>query len=827
MRTPFSRATCLCVLVAVLTAPWIGAHADEALQPGVSKSLPDLPASNYISNYYVDVGSGSKQLKIDLHATGGDVDLFVRYGTPFPEQDANASYPTISYDLLNRYAQYHSISGTSNESILILPSDQIPLQTGRWYIAIINASQSASATAGTLTATLSGSAPTASISIDFGHPSTNSDPTLACDDGFWTDTTAADAIGGNPGTTLGEQRKNALQYAANELATQLNLPIPITLHACGAHLGGDNKSAVLAHATALTYFVSTTDFPVPGLAKKYTWYPGTVAVRLAGTSMCGLAGGSCSGANNEEIEATFNMDFGTADVLNGEKFYLGYDASQKPAKDVDFITIAMHEMTHGLGFLGLVNTDPSLGPLGAKAGYTTDSKGSSIDYQNLTEGPFDDIYDDSVASVDRDTLDYKPFLGYEVNGSGDADRAAAMVSGPTVTSAGNYNPGFSNCMGYTGPCTGLRWMDDITANSSVNENAGHKSPNDFPSLYAPCDESSTSDCTTQPSSTLSHTTQSHDMMNAYYSNFDLRNMGLAVPMLAPVGWSNAVRSMPTFTTPIPSNWYDQTHSGHGFDFQLGYHDAVNGDVYFLTFYTYKSDGTPEWYQAVGHLVDGVFLPAPDQNGNTLHRVTYTTTSTQITGVTLDSGVSGSVVVDFNQAANSPVCRNVDRSGAAQLAVMNWSIGGDSGNWCMQPIVAAESHGSPDYNGHWNASGSDSGWGFELLDVKSGNSNPVVIIYLYYPDENNQATWATASGTLVNGSVTMPLQQVTSGYCRTCTKPSGDATADTIGSVTLGLAPITAGQTPAGTATIHAAYPNGGGFNRTSEPIKMLSVPTGQ
>ena len=109
--------------------------------------------------------------------------------------------------------------------------------------------------------------------------------------------------------------------------------------------------------------------------------------------------------------------------------------------------------------------------------------------------------------------------------------------------------------------------------------------------------------------TLSHTVQAGDMMNAFYSRFNLRNMGLAVPMLGPVGWSNALTTPPTYAQPIPSNWFDRTRSGHGFDFQLAYADPDLGDVYFLTFYTYAADGTPQWYQANGHVVDGVFVPA--------------------------------------------------------------------------------------------------------------------------------------------------------------------------------------------------------------------------
>src|SRR5262249_52906287 len=235
-----------------------------------------------------------------------------------------------------------------------------------------------------------------------------------------------------------------------------------------------------------------------------------------------------------------------------------------------------------------------------------------------------------------------------------------------------------------------------------------------------CDESKTTTCATQQQSTLSHTVQTGDMMNAYYSRTNLRNMGLAVPMLGPVGWSNATATPPQYGQPVPSNWYDRSRNGHGFDFQLGYHDTEFGDLYFLTFYTYGANGTPEWYQAAGHLVDGVFAPLVQSTGATLYRVQYASNAQGALGATIDTAVTGSVIVDFNQPANAPQCRNADRSDAPQLAVMNWHIGSESGVWCMEPIVLPAQHGTPDYNGHWYAP-SDSGWGFELLDVQSGTS----------------------------------------------------------------------------------------------------------
>lgn len=827
------------LLAAMLALSTGSAWADVGLQTGAIYNLPALPAGNYFSNYYIDVPAGAQQLTVSLNATGGDVDLFVRYGSPFPVQDNKVAYPTVSYDLLNRYGQYHSGSSTSVESVLILPSDKVPLQAGRWYIALINGcnpsdTQNATTTCiatptanGTMTATYSSVVPTGNILLDFNSAYTDpKDATNDCDISFWTDPTPATPIGNNNGTTLGQQRQNALAQATSELVSQLGIPTTVTVQACGAHLGGDDKSATLAHAGATSFFYDEPQFPSPSLPKKYTWYPSTAATRLNGSSLCGFAGGPCDAKSNDEIAATFNMDIGSSTVLNGEKFYLGFDPNQKPASQVDFISIAMHEMTHGLGFLGLVNTDTTQGPLGAKAGIVVSGSSASIGYSNVTEGPFDDIFDDSVDIVAADNT-YTPFAGYETIGANDAARAAAMTSGPTVTTAGNYDPGVY---------TGIRWSDAAADSSPVNIHFTQTSPNNFPSLYAPCDETKTKTCAMQNGSTLSHTVQAGDMMNAYYSNQNLRSMGLAASMLGPIGWSNASAAMPTWGQPTPSNWYDVEHSGHGFDFQLLAHDSVNGDIYVLTFYTYDANGVPEWYQGAGHIVDGVFLPfIQSADGSTLLRVKYSSNAPGQLGVTADAGYYGSVVVDFNQAANSPACRNVDRNSAPQLAVMYWVIGTDtnnpandqSGSWCMQPIVTTATHATPDYNGHWYAGSTDSGWGFELLDVSNGSASPSVIVYLYYPGPGNQPTWATASGTLVGNNVTMPVYKITTGYCRICAPPSGNTQGTQIGNMTLSLNPVFATQRPTGTATFNLSNADGTSFTRSNEAIVMFSLPTGQ
>ncbi len=779
-----------CGFLAFCTIFLLGAASSAAAQSALTPGTPlqfSLPAQNYVSNFYVDTDASAKQLTISLSGSGSaDVDLFVRFGTPFPTAPV-----LVSEDTLTRYSHYHSYSDSSAESVIVLPSSHVPLGAGRWYIAAIN--NSTATTTATLTALTFTSPQIATINIDFANPSTDpSDPTQNCDVAPWTDSTAAAPIAGNPGTTLGQQRQNALKYAVGQITQALQPPVPVTIHACWAHLGGTSNRAVIANATPVTFIVDEPDFGGYVLPLRYTWYAITEAVRAGGASQCGLLGGGpTNGCDNEEILATFNEDIGTSNVLGGEQFYLGYTADTSKSS-IDFVSVAMHELTHGLGFIGLANTDSTLGPIGAKAGI--DSTGNSIDYQNLSQGPYDDVYDVNVASVNTGNNTYTPFMGYEVNGTGDAARAAALVS---------FN--------------GLRWSEATAVNSAVNENRGLSPPQNFPLLYAPNP--------IENGSTLSHTVQSDDLMNAVYPFPPPRTLGLAQPMLSPLGWSLTPATAPVYAQPVPSNWFDRSHAGHGFDFQLVGHDANLGDAYILVFYTYNANGVPEWYFSQGNLVDGVFLGGLASNLNTLLYSTYGSNhglgQLQLT----QQDVNGFVVVDFNQASRSPACRNVDRSDQPMLGVMSWTIGNDSGNWCMEPLIPPNRHASPDYNGHWFAP-LDANWGMEILDYDGNASSSSVFVLVYYPDANGLPTWAVASGTLSNGTANLQALARTNGYCRTCTPPATSATTP-IGTLTLNLTPGPAGGKATGTASFTINYAGGGSFSRSNDPITQLSLPAGQ
>ncbi len=747
-----------------------------ALQSGQPVQFA-LAANSFTSSFFIDLDNQAQQLTIAINGTSGDADLYLRYGTPFADSTFLGTAPDS--ELFTRYAHYYSGSALSRESIVVTKASREPLRNGRWYIVVSNVSSSPSTV--TLTATVANSQTAVGLHLDFDSPSSR------CDTAPWNDTTPASPVGGNPGTTLGQQRRNALQYAADLLAQQLSNPISVTVHACWEHLGGDSNSATLAHAGPANLLLGDTSSPLPWLSEHYTWYAAAEAMRLGGVAQCGMVASDCT---DPDIEAGFNADIGSASVLGGISFYLGYNPGPAGSGE-DFVAIAMHELTHGLGFIGLVNDDPTLGTVGIRfTGLGSDGYSGQPGY--------DDIFDKKIAAVNADTGLFKGFLS---DTTSDAERATALVSG-----------------------NGLRWSDSEAVTSSINRLSNLDAPDSFPLLYAPCiRDTPGSACQTTPGSTLSHTVQSGDLMNAFYQ-LAARTMGLSLPMLHALGFSNDNAPIPTYTQPIPSNWYDRTRNGHGIDFRLGFHDAALGDVYFLNFYTYDNSGNPELYTASGHLVDGVFVPGKDSNGLSLFRLRYNPATHR---AELDLSGGGNMILDFNQARNSPACRNVDRNGALQLAVMDWQLGSESGQWCMEPIVPLSAHATPDFNGDWYGGPNDAGWGIAVIYVNDGSGPPSMVVIMYYPDGLGALRWAIGDVSDYVSGQSITLQQV-SGYCRNCPAPAA-LSGTAIGQVALTLNQPLQESTPSGinTISLNVTYPGTtGSFIRTNTPLTLLSAPTG-
>ena len=147
------------------------------------------------------------------------------------------------------------------------------------------------------------------------------------------------AAGGNTGFTLGEQRLIAFQYAADLWGNLLDSSVVIRVGANFDPLDCDATSAVLGAAGP-----DTVHGNFPGAPVSDTWYPAALANSLAGTDLA---------PTFDDIGATFNSSIGTTCPFP-TVWYYGLDGNP-PGDTIDFVTIVLHELGHGLGFLALVN----------------------------------------------------------------------------------------------------------------------------------------------------------------------------------------------------------------------------------------------------------------------------------------------------------------------------------------------------------------------------------------------------------------------------------------------------------------------------------------
>jgi hypothetical protein len=150
-------------------------------------------------------------------------------------------------------------------------------------------------------------------------------------EGF-NDPTPVAPVGGNPGTTRGQQRLIAFQFAADLWGATIDSNVQIFITAAFNPLGAN----VLGSAGATFVFSDFGSiFPFPGAQIGNTWYHSALADKLAGAELNpGFA----------DINAQFSSNF---------NFYLGLDNNHGPLNDL--VVVVLHELAHGLGFSAFVN----------------------------------------------------------------------------------------------------------------------------------------------------------------------------------------------------------------------------------------------------------------------------------------------------------------------------------------------------------------------------------------------------------------------------------------------------------------------------------------
>ncbi len=168
------------------------------------------------------------------------------------------------------------------------------------------------------------------------------------------DPTPMAPVGGNAGTTLGQQRLLAAQFAASIWGDLLLSNIEIRVGLTFDPLGGSATGAVLAGAGPTTFFRN-----FPGTPRADTWYASALADALANVDL--------NPAINDIISIA-NSSIDTNNALGTTRFYYGFDRNN--GRDVDFIATFLHELGHGLGFASLIDDNTGAKALGCDDAYS-------------------------------------------------------------------------------------------------------------------------------------------------------------------------------------------------------------------------------------------------------------------------------------------------------------------------------------------------------------------------------------------------------------------------------------------------------------------------
>lgn len=145
----------------------------------------------------------------------------------------------------------------------------------------------------------------------------------------------------SPVTPWPADAQAAFTHAANLWASILSSPVVIEIDACWRALG----PGVLGSAGP--GFVR--DFA--GTPEAGTWYPSALANALAGEDLF---------PGDSDITANFSSSF--------TNWYLETDGNPG-LEEYDFVTVVMHEIGHGLGFVGLFTYANGFGAWGVNTGY--------------------------------------------------------------------------------------------------------------------------------------------------------------------------------------------------------------------------------------------------------------------------------------------------------------------------------------------------------------------------------------------------------------------------------------------------------------------------
>lgn len=153
---------------------------------------------------------------------------------------------------------------------------------------------------------------------------------------------------GNPGDTLGEQRRWAFEKALEFWELRLDSGVPIEIEAEMSDLACDSTSAVLGSAGANTFHANWT----PGSggsapAFSDTWYGQALANKIANKDNV---------SSTADIGSEFNKTIDESDSCLGTTVWY-YALGTAPSGTVSFYRTVLHEIGHGINVQTIVDLD--------------------------------------------------------------------------------------------------------------------------------------------------------------------------------------------------------------------------------------------------------------------------------------------------------------------------------------------------------------------------------------------------------------------------------------------------------------------------------------
>lgn len=167
----------------------------------------------------------------------------------------------------------------------------------------------------------------------------------------FNDTTPATPVGGNSGTTIGQQRLIAVQHAAGIWGATLVSGPTIVIRATWVDMASTGActatSGTLASAGNSGNIWRDFAGAVPGF-----WYGNALANAISGVDRNDQA----NGTPTHEINTQFNRSLGTPGCLENSHWYYGLDTNHGPG-GINLVSVTLHEFGHGLGFQTFTNKE--------------------------------------------------------------------------------------------------------------------------------------------------------------------------------------------------------------------------------------------------------------------------------------------------------------------------------------------------------------------------------------------------------------------------------------------------------------------------------------